>query len=106
MPRKTSLKTLQAQIRVLEAKAEKLQYAEKPGMKQLRAVVAKFKLKPADIKVAFGKSAKRGLALGTKLKPKYQNPKNKDETWAGRGLRPKWLTAMVKSGKKLEDFVV
>lgn len=88
MPRRTSLKTIQAQILALEAKAEKLQYAEKPGMKQLRAVVAKFKLKPADIKLAFAKGGKRGLAPGTKLKPKYQNPKNKDETWAGRGLNP------------------
>jgi DNA-binding protein H-NS len=36
--------------------------------------------------------------------PKYQNPNEPEETWAGRGKRPRWLTAQIKSGKKLEDF--
>jgi DNA-binding protein H-NS len=36
--------------------------------------------------------------------PKYRNPENPSETWAGRGLRPRWLAAALKSGKKLEDF--
>jgi DNA-binding protein H-NS len=36
--------------------------------------------------------------------PKYQNPAKPEETWAGRGKQPRWLTAQIKSGKKLEDF--
>ena len=38
--------------------------------------------------------------------PKYRNPENPAETWAGRGLKPRWLTAAIKSGKKLEDFAI
>jgi len=38
--------------------------------------------------------------------PKYRNPENPAETWAGRGLRPRWLTAALKSGKKLEHFSI
>jgi len=38
--------------------------------------------------------------------PKYRNPENPGETWAGRGLRPRWLAAALKSGKKLEDFSI
>ncbi len=38
--------------------------------------------------------------------PKYRNPTNPSETWAGRGLKPRWLTAAIKSGKKLEDFAI
>jgi DNA-binding protein H-NS len=38
--------------------------------------------------------------------PKYRNPENPTETWAGRGLKPRWLTAAIKSGKKLEDFAI
>jgi DNA-binding protein H-NS len=38
--------------------------------------------------------------------PKYRNPENPTETWAGRGLKPRWLTATIKSGKKLEDFLI
>ncbi|MBI5263593.1 MAG: H-NS histone family protein [Bradyrhizobium sp.] len=39
-----------------------------------------------------------------KVLPKYRNPKNREETWAGRGKQPRWLRAQLRSGKKLEDF--
>ena len=38
--------------------------------------------------------------------PKYRNPDNPAETWAGRGLKPRWLAAALKSGKKLEHFSI
>jgi DNA-binding protein H-NS len=37
---------------------------------------------------------------------KYRNPENPSETWAGRGLKPRWLTAAIRSGKKIEDFAI
>ena len=43
---------------------------------------------------------------GKKLPPLYRNPKNRNETWAGRGNRPRWLTAAIKGGKKLEAFAI
>ena len=43
---------------------------------------------------------------GGKIPPKYRNPDNPPETWAGRGLRPRWLSAALKAGKKLEHFAV
>jgi DNA-binding protein H-NS len=39
-----------------------------------------------------------------KVLPKYRNPKNPSETWAGRGKQPRWLKAQLRSGKKLDDF--
>ena len=36
--------------------------------------------------------------------PKYFNPDQPSETWAGRGKRPRWLVAQLKSGKRIEDF--
>jgi DNA-binding protein H-NS len=36
--------------------------------------------------------------------PKYRNPAEPSETWAGRGKQPRWLTAQLKSGKKIDDF--
>jgi DNA-binding protein H-NS len=35
--------------------------------------------------------------------PKYRNPQTA-ETWSGRGKRPRWLVAAMKSGRKIEDF--
>ena len=43
---------------------------------------------------------------GRKVAPKYRNPKNRDETWAGRGAMPRWLAAEIKKGKKREDFAI
>ena len=36
--------------------------------------------------------------------PKYFNPDQPSETWAGRGKRPRWLVAQLKSGNRVEDF--
>ena len=47
----------------------------------------------------------RGGARGA-VAPKYRNPDNPSETWAGRGLRPRWLAAALKEGKKIEDFAI
>jgi DNA-binding protein H-NS len=41
-----------------------------------------------------------------KVSPRYRNPKNRSETWAGRGKQPRWLVAQLRSGKKLEDFQI
>jgi DNA-binding protein H-NS len=49
--------------------------------------------------------AGRGGPRGA-VAPKYRNPENPSETWAGRGLKPRWLAAALKSGKKLEDFSI
>jgi DNA-binding protein H-NS len=37
-----------------------------------------------------GRPAGRGGLRGA-VAPKYRNPENPAETWAGRGLRPRWL---------------
>ncbi len=37
---------------------------------------------------------------------KYRNDANADETWSGRGKRPRWLQAAIESGRKLEEFAV
>ena len=45
---------------------------------------------------------KRGASKmkGRKVTPKYRNPKNRSETWAGRGATPRWMAAAIKAGKK------
>ena len=56
-----------------------------------------------------GARAKSGMGRGGArgaVAPKYRNPENASETWAGRGLKPRWLAAAIKSGKKLDDFLI
>jgi DNA-binding protein H-NS len=47
---------------------------------------------------------RRGPKKGRKVPPKYRGPRG--ETWSGRGLRPRWLTAALKSGHKVDDFLI
>lgn len=46
-----------------------------------------------------GKMRKRTPAV-----PKYVNPANGDDTWSGRGRKPLWFVAALKSGKTPEDM--
>jgi DNA-binding protein H-NS len=39
-----------------------------------------------------------------KVVPKFRNPERPSETWAGRGKTPRWLTAQLRCGKKVDDF--
>ncbi|MFY2763651.1 H-NS family nucleoid-associated regulatory protein [Arenimonas sp. MALMAid1274] len=50
--------------------------------------------------------AKKSAQKGSKVEPKYRNPANGAETWAGRGMPPKWLSAELAKGSKLEDFLI
>jgi len=36
--------------------------------------------------------------------PKFRNPDQPSQTWAGRGKRPRWLSAHLSSGKRIDDF--
>lgn len=63
--------------------------------------------KSAPTAKAGNRASKNGHALkGRKLPPLYRNPGNRSETWAGRGHKPRWLTAALKRGKKLEHFAI
>jgi DNA-binding protein H-NS len=48
----------------------------------------------------------KGPGIRGPVAPKYRNPENPSETWAGRGLKPRWLAAAIKAGKKLEHFSI
>ena len=47
-----------------------------------------------------GKKAKATVA------PKYVDPANPDNTWSGRGRKPKWLAAALENGASIEDFTL
>lgn len=76
-------KQLTASLRRLDALASNGNSAHKPSVSRRRV------------------SDKRRLPI------RYRNPLNAKETWAGRGLKPRWLAAALKGGKKkLADFAV
>ncbi len=56
----------------------------------------------------FGRSGRGGRRShplkGGKVAPRYRGPEG--ETWSGRGLRPKWLTALMAQGHKVEEYAI
>jgi DNA-binding protein H-NS len=82
-----------------------IDYALGNMAKELEKQLVQIKGLPAQTRGAPVRK-KRGPPAGRKLAAKYRNPENKSETWAGRGMKPKWLVIALKSGKKLEAFAV
>lgn len=39
-----------------------------------------------------------------KVLPKFQNPVQPTQTWAGRGKKPRWFSEMIQAGKTLDDL--
>src|SRR6266496_3754037 len=63
--------------------------------KQLAAFTGQAKLKQLRISSSL---------KGRKVPPKYRS--RSGETWAGRGVRPKWMVEALKKGKKMESFLI
>jgi DNA-binding protein H-NS len=39
-----------------------------------------------------------------KVVPKFQNPAEPSQTWAGRGKQPRWVSEMLNTGKSMDDL--
>jgi len=56
-----------------------------------------------DIHDLFAKG-RRGKGM---VAVKYRDPKNRENTWTGRGRMPRWMAAATKGGKaKKDDFLI
>lgn len=58
--------------------------------------------KVASVKPA--KPAKASKKAGAVVAAKFRGPNG--ETWSGRGLTPKWLSALVAQGRTKEEFAI
>lgn len=74
--------------------------AEKHELEQRLAILSRGIASEAGSSSAPGERPRRRYPV---VLPKYRNPQT-SETWSGRGKRPRWLTAAVKSGRKIEEF--
>lgn len=52
----------------------------------------------------FGGAGRGGRRGKRKIEAKYRGPNG--ETWAGRGMRPRWLAALIEEGHKIEEFML
>ena len=68
---------------------------------------------PEEIAAELGrKNAKRPTAASkvfdrrASVAPKYRNPENPSETWAGRGVKPRWMQALLARGRTMDEFKI
>lgn len=108
------------QIEVLKQEAERLHAAEvKDVIQRIKGAISIYGLTMSDLgfgggrakKVKAPKAATKRIAskaakstAGRKVAPKYRDEQG--NTWTGRGLKPRWLTAAIANGKKPEDFAI
>ena len=88
----------------LEAKLQKaianVRERERANVK--RELIALAEKRGFTIRELFG-----GRGKGKSVAPKYANPDDPSQTWAGRGRKPLWLVAkMKKRGAKLKQFAL
>jgi DNA-binding protein H-NS len=69
----------------------------------IRVLMAQWHLTPQDIAALPKKGAKTN-GTSKPVAAKYKD--DQGNSWSGRGLKPKWLTAALASGKALADFAV
>ncbi|UPG86973.1 H-NS histone family protein [Luteibacter aegosomatis] len=43
---------------------------------------------------------------GAVVAAKYRDPSNPENTWSGRGKRPRWFNDALKAGKKEKDLLI
>lgn len=101
---KLSLNDLLAQKATLDKQIAETMKAERAeAIAQVRALMSQYGLTAADIG---GKAPLTTKRTGTsKVAAKYRDPATGD-TWSGRGLKPKWLSAALASGRSLTDFAI
>lgn len=102
----TSLIEIQNQIALLQKQAEEIKAQEfNNAVADIKAKMAAFGITVADLQDGKGRGRKVTVAkTGTPAPIKYRGPNG--ETWSGRGLMPRWLSAQVAAGKKKESFAV
>ncbi|MCY7371711.1 MAG: H-NS histone family protein [Polaromonas sp.] len=120
----SNLIDIQGKIEQLQKQASEIRNKEfDKTVQDIRATMQAFGITAKDLQATGkGRGAKRGAKPGTKpaikraaaggakqksgavVAAKYRGPNG--ETWSGRGLSPRWLTALVAEGKTREDFAV
>ena len=93
----------------LQAVIEKAEKALKERQTSKRKeVIAQIKELAASIGVTvdiheLDKNPERKIS---KVAPRYRNPADALQTWSGRGLAPKWMQALISTGRDKSEFEI
>ena len=101
----SSLQNLLAQREELETLIRDMQREQRgDAVSKVKALMAEFGLSAHDIAGNAPAARNKEAKATVKVAPKYRNATG--QTWSGRGLKPKWLSAAIAGGAAMEDFKV
>lgn len=87
------------EVKVQRARAQVQDRSRVDLRKKVESLIADAGFKVTDI---FGGRGGKGRTVAAK----YANPDDPSETWTGRGRKPRWLTAKLQDGAKIEKFLI
>ena len=90
---------------IQRARARQEELVKEKASKLREKISALVKAEGFGIEDVFGGGGKRA-GVRRKVKPKYRNPADPDQTWTGRGKRPRWYSAALAAGKKEKDLLI
>lgn len=96
------------QLRELTEKAQVLIEKKKSAeiddaFRQLLDVAASVNM-TLDELIAHGQKTKR--VVKRSVAPRYRNPNNLEQTWTGRGKKPRWVQDLLDQGKQLDELMI
>ena len=117
----SNLIDIQSQIEKLQKQANEVKAREfDKTVQDILAKMQAFGITAKDLQAPKGRGTKgKAKAAKTSAAPKVATAKKKTaspvlakyrgtngESWSGRGLMPKWMSALVAQGKTKEDFAI
>lgn len=70
---------------------------------EIKRLMAEHGLSIEDLGGKAGAAKGQRMNAGQVVAPKYRDPAT-GKTWTGRGLKPKWVEALLAAGKSLDDL--
>ena len=96
---------IQNQIEKLQQQAAEIRAQEfDKTVQEILAKMTAFGITLKDLESVKGRARKVASTTAKPAAAKYTGPNG--ETWSGRGLTPRWLTALVAQGRTKEEFAI
>jgi len=102
----TNLIDIQNQIALLQKQAAEIKAQEfSKTVQEIKAKMEAFGITVADLDGSKSRPSKVKTGKSSNPAPaKFRGPNG--ETWSGRGLMPRWLSALVAGGQSKESFAI
>jgi DNA-binding protein H-NS len=97
---KTDIEKALARVEIEEKKAARL--AAEKAAKALGYSLDEL----SDVTLAKKPRAAKTSDGRAKVAPKYRNPEDAEQTWTGRGRKPKWVEAYLAAGGTLDQIEI